>query len=95
MIDLADVERRRVQVFNLVSASMDTMNLNLFKFSIDECIVGRGSKVLWSKEGYSNNNQTIVTKHFIELFLLLKTCPRRFRTNCRSENVLLPPINVT
>ena len=63
--------------------------LKQFNFVIHGCIDGHRRKVLWLKVGKSNSNPKIIASYFMELVTSLKACPRKVRTDCGTENVLL------
>ena len=63
--------------------------LKPYGFPIHGCIDGYSRKILWLQFVKSNNNPSIVGKLYLEAVKDRKIVPRRVRTDCGSENVLI------
>ena len=99
MVDPAGVERRKRHVLKRrIPSSLGPNDywhvdgydkLKPFNFAIQGCTDGHSRKVLWFKVGKSNSNPKIIASYFMELVTSLKASPRKVRTDCGTESVLL------
>lgn len=69
--------------------------LKPFGFGISGCIDGFSRKLLWLSCGPTNNNPTVIAKHFVDCVRSVGVVPQRLRTDCGTENVIMAAIQCT